>query len=64
MNEAVIAPDETRPILTQEARAELLASLQAAEARIAAGEYVEHDSRTFVDRLMNVRAEAIRNKTA
>ncbi len=55
---------EELPILSEEERAEMVASLEAAEARIAAGQYVEHDSSTFVDRLMNVRAEAIRNKTA
>ena len=34
----------------------MLASLKAAEARIAAGQCVEHDPDTFVDRLMEVRA--------
>ena len=55
---------EELPILSEEERAEMVASLKAAEARIAAGQYVEHDSTTFVDRLMDVRADAIRNKTA
>ena len=53
---------EELPILSEEERAEMLASLKAAEARIAAGEYVEHDPDTFVDRLMKVRATAIRRK--
>jgi hypothetical protein len=55
---------EELPILSEEERSEMVASLKAAEARIASGQYVEHDSTTFVDRLMNVRADAIRNKTA
>ena len=53
---------EEVPILSEEERAEMLASLKAAEARIAAGECVEHDPDTFVDRLMKVRATAIRRK--
>ena len=55
---------EEAPILTEEERADMIASLKAAEARIAAGQYVEHDAGTFVDRLMDVRAAAIRNKKA
>ena len=55
---------EELPILSDDERAEMVASLKAAEARIAAGEYVEHDSTTFVGRLMSVRADAIRNKKA
>ncbi len=51
-------------ILSEEERAEMLASLKAAEARIAAGRYVEHDPDTFVDRLMDVRAAAMRDKKA
>ena len=49
------------PVATREERARMIASLKAAECRIAAGKYVEHDSATFVDRLMHVRAVAIRN---
>ena len=51
-------------LLSEEERAEMVASLKDAEARIAAGQYVEHDAETFVDRLMDVRASAIRNKNA
>jgi hypothetical protein len=51
-------------LLSEEERADMVASLKAAEARIAAGQYVEHDPETFVDRLMDVRASAIRNKNA
>jgi hypothetical protein len=53
---------EEVPILSEEERAEMLASLKAAEARLAAGQCVEHDPDTFVDRLMKVRASAIRRK--
>jgi hypothetical protein len=53
---------EELPILSEEERAEMLASLKAAEARLAAGQGVEHDPDAFVDRLMKVRATAIRRK--
>lgn len=53
---------EELPILSEEERAEMLASLKAAEARIAAGQCAEHDPGAFVDRLMKVRAAAIRRK--
>ena len=49
-------------ILTDEERAEMLASLKAAEKRIAVGEFVEHDRKEFVDRLLRVRASVNRNK--
>lgn len=51
-------------ILSDEERAEMAASLKAAETRIAAGQYVEHDPARFVDRLMDVRAAVIRNGKA
>ncbi|MGO4869783.1 MAG: hypothetical protein ACLPGW_04110 [Roseiarcus sp.] len=56
-----ITSAEEAPILSEEERAEMLASLTAAEARIAAGQCVEHNPDTFVDRLMDVRASAMRN---
>ena len=61
---APVTTMEEAPILSGKERAEMIASLKAAEARIAAGEYVEHDPDTFVDRLMDVRAAAIQNKKA
>ena len=61
---APVTTMEEAPILSGKERAEMIASLKAAEARIAAGEYVEHDPDTFVDRLMDIRAAAIRNKKA
>jgi len=57
-----VATMNVAPILSEEERAEMLASLKAAEARLAAGQCVEHDPDTFVDRLMKVRATAIRRK--
>jgi hypothetical protein len=53
---------EEAPIFSEKERAEMIASLKAAEARIAAGQYVEHDPETFVDRLMAIRAAEIRNR--
>ena len=55
---------EEVPILSEAERAELVASLEKARAEIAAGDCVEHDSATFVDHLMSVRAEALRTKLA
>jgi len=55
---------EELPILFDEERAEMLASLKAAEARIAAGQYVKHDRESFVKRMLDVRAAAMRNKKA
>jgi hypothetical protein len=49
-------------ILSEEERAEMVAVLKDAEARVASGESIEHDPDTFVDHLMEVRASAIRNK--
>jgi hypothetical protein len=49
-------------LLSEEERAEMAASLKAAEARIAAGQYTEHDPEAFVDRLMDVRTAAMRNR--
>ena len=54
---------EEVPIVSDAERAEMLASLKEAEAQIAAGEYVAHDPSTFVERLMEIRANALRKKT-
>ena len=53
---------EEVPILSEEERAEILAVLKDAEARVASGECVEHAPDTFVDHLTEVRASAICNK--
>jgi hypothetical protein len=53
---------EEMPLLSEAERADMIASLKAAEAEIAAGHFVEHDSSTFVDRMMALREAAIRSK--
>jgi hypothetical protein len=45
---------EEIPVLTDEERAELLASLQEAEAQIKAGNYTEYDPKEFRDRFMRI----------
>lgn len=50
---------EEELLLSEEERTDMVAALKDAEAGIAAGQYVEHDPDTFVDRLMEVRASAI-----
>lgn len=55
---------EELPIPSDEDRADMIASLKAAEARIAAGQYVKHDPDKFVDRLMGIRASTIRSEKA
>jgi hypothetical protein len=45
---------EELPELTEEERAELLASLKQAEADIEAGNFVEYDSKTFKDRMLRI----------
>jgi hypothetical protein len=55
---------EEVPILDDEERAEMLASLKEAEARIAAGEYVEYDPATFKDHLLAIYKAARNAKTA
>ena len=55
---------EEMPVLSEAERAELIASLQEAEAEIAAGHYTVHDPATFVERLMGIRAAALAKKTA
>ena len=53
---------EEVPVVSDTERDDMIASLKAAEARIAAGQYVEHDPDTFVERLMDIRAAALRKK--
>jgi hypothetical protein len=45
---------EEIPVLTEKERADLLASLKAAEARIKAGDYTEYDSKKFRARFMRI----------
>ena len=53
---------EEVPVVSDTERDDMISSLKAAEARIAAGQYVEHDPDTFVERLMDIRAAALRKK--
>lgn len=53
---------EEMPLPTEAERAEMIASLKAAEADIAAGNYVAHDSSTFVDQMLVIRDAAKRSK--
>ena len=51
-------------ILSEVERADMIATLRAAEQRIASGDSIEHNSETFVDELMAIRAAAARDKKA
>ena len=55
---------EEMPLLAEAERAALVTSLKEAEASVKAGQYTEHDSGTFVDRLMTVRNAAKQSKPA
>jgi hypothetical protein len=52
---------EELPLLTEAERADMLASLKEAEAGVEAGQYVEHDPKTFVDHLLAIRNTARRS---
>ena len=45
---------EEIPVLSEKERAELIARLKEAEARIKAGDYIEYDPKKFKDRLMRI----------
>ena len=45
---------EEVPVLSAEEQAKLRAELEAAEARIAAGEGIDYDPKTFRQRLINI----------
>jgi hypothetical protein len=45
---------EEIPVLSEQERAELTASLRAAEARIKAGQAIDYDPKTFKDRLISL----------
>ena len=51
---------EEVPILSESERDEMIASLKAAEARIAAGQFVTYDAQAFHDRFVGVY-QAARN---
>ena len=62
--QATAPPTNETAIPSEKERAEMIASLRAAEARIAAGDYVEHNSATFVEDMMAIRAAAIAARKA
>ena len=45
---------EEIPVLSDQERAELLASLEEAEARVKNGEAIDYDPRIFKDRLLGI----------
>jgi hypothetical protein len=45
---------EEIPVLSDQERAELTNSLQAAEARVKAGKAIDYDAKTFKDRLIGI----------
>jgi hypothetical protein len=45
---------EEIPVLSERERAELTASLKAAEARVKAGKAIDYDPKTFKQRLINI----------
>jgi hypothetical protein len=51
---------EELPVLTTQERAEFIDSLEAAEARVETGEFVEYDAETFEDRLLDIHRNARR----
>lgn len=55
---------EEMPLLDENERAEMIASLKAAEADIAAGNYTVYDPLTFKDRLLAIYKAAKSAKTA
>ena len=55
---------EEVPVLSDAERADMLASLKAAEARIAAGHYIEYDPKSFRDRFVASYRAAKSSKSA
>ena len=55
---------EEVPVISDAERDALVESLREGQARIASGEYTVHNPDTFIDRLMEVRAEAQHKKSA
>jgi hypothetical protein len=45
---------EEIPVLTAQERAEFIDTLEAAEARIEGGDFVEYDPEAFEDRLLDI----------
>ena len=53
---------EKVPVLTPEERAALVTSLEEAEARVKAGQFIEHDPATLKDRLLNIHRQGKRTQ--
>jgi hypothetical protein len=53
---------EEVPVLTPEERAALITSLEEAEARVKAGQFIEYDPAKFKDRLLDIHRKAKRTK--
>jgi len=51
---------EEVPVLTPAERAALVTSLEEAEARVKAGQFIEHDPATLKDRLLSIYRKAKR----
>ncbi len=51
---------EEIPVLAEEERAALLASLKESEARIKAGDYTDYNAKEFKDRLLGIYRAAER----
>jgi hypothetical protein len=51
---------EELPVLSEQEREDLLASLKEAEAQIKAGDYIEFDEASFKDRLLGLYRAAKR----
>ena len=49
---------EEIPVLSAQERAEFIDSLEAAEGRIEAGEFVDYDPEKFEDRLLDIHRNA------
>ena len=53
---------EEVPVLSPRERAALITSLEEAEARVKAGQFVEYDPKTFTKRLLDIHRKAKRAK--
>ena len=53
---------EEVPIVSDAERADMIASLKSAKARVAAGHSIEHDPDRFVAQMMDIRAAALGKK--
>jgi hypothetical protein len=54
---------EEMPLPSEAERAEMIVTLQQAEAEIAAGKFIVHEPARFVDEMLGLRAQAKPAKT-